>query len=345
MAQAEARRRAPEAVGTDGGAARSRIPGVGGWGPDGRGRSTWRRGRILALAALLTAVLLLFHSVIPNGVGNLGSLLETFLPWVGLALPVLLLLGLLRRSAMALLVLLLPVVAWANLFGASLTDKSSALYDFTAVQHNVNATNPDIPGTVAVLEAAHPDVIALEELAAGPELNGFRQDLAAAYPYHVVEGTVGLWSRYPLSDSRAVDIRIGWTRALRTTVATPHGDVAVYVAHMPSVRVKLDAGFTAGQRDRSAEALGQALAAEKLSRVVLLGDLNGTMNDRSLAPVTSQMHSAQGVAGSGFGFSWPAGFPAARIDQIMTRGVTPTSAWTLPRTGSDHLPIGARIEL
>ena len=34
-----------------------------------------------------------------------------------------------------------------------------------------------------------------------------------------------------------------------------------------------------------------------------------------------------------------------RIDQIMTRGVTPTDAWTLPRTGSDHLPIGAHLEL
>ncbi|MFC1413044.1 endonuclease/exonuclease/phosphatase family protein [Streptacidiphilus sp. N1-12] len=330
---------------TDGGAPRSRIPGLGGWGRDARGRSTWRRGRILAGLAVLLTLLLLFHAEVPNRVGNLGSLLETFLPWLGLAIPVLLVLGLIRRSATALVVLLVPVLAWVNLFGALLTDKSGGSYDFTVVQHNVNAGNSDIPGTVAVLEAAKPDVIALEELSAGAELDAFRQDLAAEYPYHVVEGTVGLWSKYKLSDSGPVDIRIGWTRALRTTVATPHGDVAVYVAHMPSVRVNLDAGFTANQRDNSAQALGQALAAEKLSRVVLLGDLNGTMNDRSLAPVTSQMRSAQGSAGSGFGFSWPAALPMARIDQIMTRGVTPTDAWTLPRTGSDHLPVGAHIEL
>jgi vancomycin resistance protein VanJ len=79
--------------------------------------------------------------------------------------------------------------------------------------------------------------------------------------------------------------------------------------------------------------------------VILLGDLNGTMNDRSLAPVTAQMHSAQGEAGSGFGFSYPVEFPMTRIDQIMTRGVTPTDAWTLPATGSDHLPIAAHIQL
>jgi len=100
-----------------------------------------------------------------------------------------------------------------------------------------------------------------------------------------------------------------------------------------------------GLVDAQYGALGVIGAQEKLTRVILMGDLNGTMNDRSLAPVTSQMRSAQGSAGSGFGFSWPAEFPMARIDQIMTRGVTPTDAWTLPRTGSDHLPIGAHIEL
>ncbi len=77
--------------------------------------------------------------------------------------------------------------------------------------------------------------------------------------------------------------------------------------------------------------------------MVLLGDLNGTMNDRALSPVTSQMRSTQGAAGNGFGFSWPASFPMARIDQIMVQGVEPVSSWTLPRTASDHLPIAARI--
>ncbi|KIE22807.1 membrane protein, partial [Streptomyces sp. MUSC 125] len=97
-------------------------------------------------------------------------------------------------------------------------------------------------------------------------------------------------------------------------------------------------------RDKSADALGEAIAGEALKRVVLLGDLNGTMNDRSLNAVTSQLRSTQGAAGSGFGFSWPASFPMARIDQIMVRGVEPVSSWTLPRTNSDHLPVAARVK-
>ena len=156
---------------------------------------------------------------------------------------------------------------------------------------------------------------------------------------------MGLWSKYPLADTKPVDIKMGWTRAMRSTVRTPQGEVAVYVAHLPSVRVKLHAGFTANQRDNSADALGEAIADERGERVVLLGDLNGTMNDRSLNAVTSQMRSTQGAAGDGFGFSWPASFPMARIDQIMVKGVEPKSSWTLSATDSDYLPIAARVGL
>ena len=42
------------------------------------------------------------------------------------------------------------------------------------------------------------------------------------------------------------------------------------------------------------------------------------------------MRSTQGAAGDGFGFSWPASFPMARIDQIMVKGVEPVTSWTLP---------------
>jgi vancomycin resistance protein VanJ len=187
-------------------------------------------------------------------------------------------------------------------------------------------------------------VVALEELKA-TAVPTYEKALAPTYRYHSVEGTVGLWSKYPMTGAEPVDIKLGWTRAMRATVTTPNGQVAVYVAHLPSVRVKLQAGFTARQRDRSADALGEAIAAEPLQKVILLGDLNGTMNDRALNAVTSQMRSTQGAAGSGFGFSWPASFPMARIDQIMVRGIEPVTSWTLPETGSDHLPVAARVKL
>ncbi|MET9547668.1 endonuclease/exonuclease/phosphatase family protein [Streptomyces sp. NPDC006627] len=304
----------------------------------------WKRGLVTAGAAVLIALVMLFHAQIPNNVGNLGSLTETFLPWLGVFVPVLLVVAVVRKSATALIALLLPVVIWLNSFGGLISDKSGTGGDLTVATHNVNADNADPTGTAQDVAASGADVIALEELTADA-VPTYERALSRQYKYHAVEGTVGLWSKYPISGTRPVDIKLGWVRAMRTTVETPKGDVAVYVAHLPSVRVKLDAGFTANQRDNSADALGEAIADEQLGKVVLLGDLNGTMNDRALNAVTSQMRSTQGAAGNGFGFSWPASFPMARIDQIMVKGVEPVSSWTLPETSSDHLPIAARVDL
>ncbi|MDX2678589.1 endonuclease/exonuclease/phosphatase family protein [Streptomyces sp. NY05-11A] len=313
----------------------------GGWRGDPR---IWRRGLVLTGFALAFSLVMLVHSRIPNRYGNLGSLTETFLPWIGVFVPVLLVLALVRRSATALIAVVLPAVVWLNLFGGLLGDKTGGGGDLTVATHNVNADNPDPSGTARDVAASEADVLALEELT-DSAVPVYEKALAATYKYHSVQGTVGLWSKYPLSEVKPVDIKLGWTRAMRATVATPQGQVAVYVAHLPSVRVKLQAGFTARQRDKSANALGEAIADEPLPRVILLGDLNGTMNDRSLNAVTSQMRSTQGAAGSGFGFSWPASFPMARIDQIMVKGVDPVTSWTLPRTGSDHLPVAARVKV
>jgi vancomycin resistance protein VanJ len=332
--------------------------GSGGTGPDRRGsrlrrlydalrgdRGIWRRGIVLAAVAVLLALVMLLHARIPNTIGNLGSLTETFLPWLGVVLiPLLLILALVRRSATALIAVLLPLVVWLNLFGGLFGDKTGTGGDLTVATHNVNADNPDPAATAHDVAASGADVLALEELTASA-VPVYERALKPVYKYHSVQGTVGLWSKYPLSGVAPVDIKLGWTRAMRATVATPSGPVAVYVAHMPSVRVKLAAGFTARQRDTSADALGEAIVDEKLSKVILLGDLNGTMNDRALNAVTSQMRSTQGAAGSGFGFSWPASFPMARIDQIMVKGLEPVSSWTLPRTGSDHLPVAARVKV
>ncbi|WP_329216609.1 endonuclease/exonuclease/phosphatase family protein [Streptomyces sp. NBC_01485] len=321
----------------------SRAPGraLAGWRGDPR---VWRRGLVLAGFALAFSLVMLVHSRIPNRYGNLGSLTETFLPWIGVFVPVLLVLALVRRSAIALIAVVLTAVVWLNLFGGLLGDKTGSGGDLTVATHNVNAENPDAADTARDVAASEADVLALEELtdAAVPV---YEKALAATYRYHSVQGTVGLWSKYPLSSVKPVDIKLGWTRAMRATITTPQGQVAVYVAHLPSVRVKLQAGFTARQRDTSADALGEAIADEPLTRVILLGDLNGTMNDRSLNAVTSQMRSTQGAAGNGFGFSWPASFPMARIDQIMVKGVDPVTSWTLPRTGSDHLPVAARVKV
>ena len=307
----------------------------------------WQRGRALASLSVLVALLLAFPTAVPNWPGHLGSLVETFLPWLGLAVPGLLIAALVRRSLLAVTALLLPAAAWLGAFGGLLLSGGGPAdaVTITAVQHNVSDENPDPAGTARALINSRADLIALEELTPAA-LPVFGAALAPDYPHHATRGTVGLWSRFPLSDVQLVDIRprgigAGWNRGLRVTAETARGQVAVYVAHLPSVRIGPAKGFSSAPRDESAVLLGEVIRAESLDRVILLGDFNGTMDDRGLVPVTSQMNST----GPGFAFSWPASLPVARIDQIMARSATVTEVWSLPRTGSDHVPIGARIEL
>ncbi|WP_433332274.1 endonuclease/exonuclease/phosphatase family protein [Spirillospora sp. CA-294931] len=323
-----------------------------------RQAAPWKRGLILASLALLLGLLMMLHAQFPNRIGNLGSLLETFLPWFGLFIPVLLAGALWRRSASAMLALLLPVAVWLSLFGGLLTDKSHAGGDVTVASHNVGAANSDPSGTARKLIASGAHVLALQEITEQAR-STYEKELAKAYPYHTVQNTVGLWSKLPLSNTKPVDTMIDYgplastksdedkmasTRALRTTVATSKGPLAVYVAHLGSVRVNPRGGFSTGHRDRGVQALGKAIATERNPRTVLLGDLNGTTTDRAFKALTSQMRSTQTTAGDGFGFTWPAKFPIARIDQILVKGVAPTSSWVLPTTGSDHLPVAAAIK-
>ncbi|MFE9171579.1 endonuclease/exonuclease/phosphatase family protein [Streptomyces kebangsaanensis] len=300
---------------------------------------------MLAALAVLTAGLLAFHRAVPNSLVRLGSLLESFLPWLGLVVVVLLALALLRRSAVALVALLLPVAAWTYLFGGLLLPATEpGAHELLVVQHNVSDENPDPSGTARALADAGPDLIALQELVP-PALAVYERTLAPEYPYHAVRGTVGLWSKHPLTGTRLLDIKPreiteDWSRGLRTVVHTPNGEIAAYVAHLPSVRVRAS-GLASGRRDESAVLLGRAVAAEELETVILLGDLNSTVDDRGLTPLTSRMN----VARRGLALSFPTAFPLARIDQVMARSASVAHIRTLPATGSDHLPVAARITL
>ncbi|MFI8893304.1 endonuclease/exonuclease/phosphatase family protein [Streptomyces paradoxus] len=295
-------------------------------------------------AACGAAGLLALHSAVPNGAGRLGSLLETFLPWLGTAVPVLGCLALLRRSWAGLLACLAPLAVWLWMFGGMWWSSAGGPSDLTVVQHNVADDNADPAGTARALRASRAGLVAVQELTptARPV---YENVLGASHPHRAVHGTVGLWSAYPLSDVRPVDIRPGgfpesWRRALRATVSAPGGQVAVYVVHLPSVRLG-PTGLASAARDESAALLGERIAADPAGRLLVVGDLNGTVQDRGLAPLTSRLHAPP----TGFAFSWPAGLPVARIDQVLGRGAEVTEVSALEATGSDHLPVLGRVLL
>jgi vancomycin resistance protein VanJ len=312
--------------------------------PERTPRSAWDRGRLLAVLAVAVALLLVLHGQVPNWRG-LGSLVETFLPWLGLAVPLVLVGALVRRSATAAIAAVVPLGAWLWLFLPPLVPGPAAPDDLVVVQHNVSDTNDGVQATVDVLLAARPDVVTLVEVDRERRAE-YTQAFGEALPYHETQGTVGVWSRLPLRDAEPVDLRpagvdASWDRGLRVTVQGDDGKtLRLYAVHLPSVRLS-GAGMETANRDASIRKLADALATDRAAVVVLGGDLNATLDDRALDPVTR----SAGAPRHGVGFTYPADFPVVRIDHVLARGASVVDVAPLGRTGSDHLPVVAHVDL
>lgn len=298
---------------------------------------TRRRVRLAVVApvavAALLSLLLLGHRWVP---GSVGSGLDSALPWLAVPILALLAAAVLLRRVVPVAAALAPVLVWTLLFGPSLTDRAGAgPHDLRVASLNLGAAGAR--DALDPLVAAGPDLIVLQEITADNR-SAVAAELGDAYPFRTNAGTVAVFSRLPLSDTEPVDIQIGWTRALRTTVTTPAGQVRVYAAHLASAR----AGRTAG-RNRTLTALAAVVRADPAPRLLLAGDLNTATTDRRfgvLAPLTD----TQQEAGAGFGFTWPSRHPLLRPDHLLQRGMTTRKAWVLDAPGSDHRAVLADLE-
>jgi len=287
-----------------------------------------RRGRVTAAAALLLALLLAGHRYVPD-VLTLGTVLDSAVPWLGVFVVPLLLAALLRRSLLALAAGLVPTLVWSVMFLPDvLRSPGGGSYDLRVVEQNVYAANATPTQVAASLVGTGADVIGVEEVTDATAA-ALHSALGARYPYAIRVSTLELWSRYPLGSWSSVDVGLGWTRALHTTVSTPHGAVSLYLAHLDSFRFDSDSTRDVGLAD-----LGAAVRADPSKRVLLLADLNTASTDRHFSDL-SPLVDAQN-AGAGLGLSWPSLLPLVRPDHVMVRGIGVQDAWTIPGPGSDH---------
>ncbi|MFD7666632.1 endonuclease/exonuclease/phosphatase family protein [Streptomyces sp. NPDC059788] len=301
-------------------------------------------GLRVAVPSLLLAALLAFPGMLPNRPGHLGSLAETALPWFGAVIPVLLGWAAMRRSVTGVVAALVPAVVWAGTFlPGYLPGGGGARADFHVLTFNVGGDRTSPADVARQVTGTGAEVVALEKVPAAA-MPAYERALGAAYPHRATANTLGLWSRYPVGEVTNLNLGGAWPHSIRALVRTPGGDTAFYAVRLPSVRVRADEGFTIEARDRSAAELARRVGDDPAARVVLLGDLNGSLRDRGLAPLTRQLASAQREAGRGPGFSWPAAFPLVRIDHVLVRGLRATGSTVLPdHLGSDHRPVLAGL--
>ncbi len=279
------------------------------------------------MVSAVVAVVLAGHRLIPD-LGGLTTIVESVLPWLGWIVAPLLAGAALARSAVATAAALVPGVVWAVMFGSTLVQSPpGGPSDLSVGTVNVGVRN-NASGEAVRAIADDLDLLAAQELTPGGPA---AKQLNRTFKHRYAVSTVGLWSRYPISARKPLDVGMGWVRALRAVVTTPKGKVTVYVMHLASARP----GHT-DSRDTSLAQARKLIDADTSERVLLLGDLNTATTDRGMRGLTPPLTDAQAAAGDGFGFTWPAEFPITRPDHILFRGMTATEAGVAPATGSDH---------
>ncbi|MBB4915508.1 endonuclease/exonuclease/phosphatase family protein [Streptosporangium saharense] len=304
------------------------------------------RGGVVAATGTLTALLLAGHRLLPNWRGW-GNTLDSALPWLGLAVPLLAVAALARRSPLATAGVLVPAVTWGVMFGPAFVPAVRAgPPDLRVVHQNVNLANPDLPATAKALRAARPDILVAAELDDDPVLmNGtvdpafaVRLDPGLRYRFPDNPG-IAVWSRYPfVGRPRSVP---GVPRSRWATIRTPHGPVNLYAVHLASFRP--GERWVIAERNAQVEALAAAIRADPSPRIIVVGDLNTASTDREMGLLTETLSSAAERAGSGMQFTWPAALPLVRLDHVLTRGFEVLDSRVLPRSVSDHRAILADL--
>ncbi|MWV50107.1 hypothetical protein GRS96_12600 [Rathayibacter sp. VKM Ac-2803] len=303
--------------------------------PHPRRRRPARAAAVVVLSAALAAFLA-FHRVLPDAAGWL-SVVETGIPWTGLAVLLLVSSAIaLRSRAAGAAATVLAMVYGVLVLPVALPGPEVRSGRFTVVSQNLAASGDGAAELVTSLAAEGPDAIALQELD-GDARSAVDDVLSEQYPYSYVVGTVGVWSRTELSDGTPLDLGLDWNRALAVDIDTPLGPSRLFVVHLASFRLG-----DHEERDTMLGGLASALAEDSSDRTLVVGDFNTATDDHLLAPVLAE---AALVRGSGVGFpaTWPSLLPVVSLDHALADGVPASTLRVLPANGSDHRPISLTI--
>jgi vancomycin resistance protein VanJ len=287
------------------------------------------RSVLIGFLALGAGALILWHGLLPNMAGS-ASLIETFLPWLGVVILLLGLVSVVRFSLFGGLCVAAAATAWALAFmPALLPGMRLGTPTLVVASENIHADNAAAGSIARDLAAREPDVIALQELDAASR-EAVAGALAAKYPYSEVVGTVGVWSKVAITNEKRLDLGLGWDRALSVDLETPGTPTRLYAVHLASVRPG-----QYEQRDTMLSQLTSTVRSDSSSRILVVGDFNTATTDRKFTPLLSTLSEAADDQ-LGLGFTWPAEFPVARLDHALVRGLTTVSSAVLPDNGSDH---------
>lgn len=307
--------------------------------PQPRKKRSPTKGITALIFGVLYAAFLLLHHLLPTRLG-IALLIESILPWTGVFLLLVLLMFLIRFSLLSAIGILVPTVVWASMFGSALLPaKDTGTPDLTVATHNVGARLPQPTATAQNIVSADPDIVTIQEL---ESLSGkiIHKELDSSFKHAQVVDTVGVWSKWPISEPEEVDLGLQWPRAFATTISTDHGDIRFYSVHMPSVRPGHEA-----TRNAAIRRLATEVKTDDAEHVIVAGDFNTATTDRNFSNLAPPLEDSRVEARGGFGFTWPSQFPVTRLDHVLYRGFDATSDEVLDRGSSDHRGVFVGLDL
>lgn len=296
----------------------------------------------VCVLALGLAAGIALHVLAPELFG-LSLVVDSALPWFGLAVPVLLVLAFISRAKGAVIAALVPALVWSVMFVPAIvplawTAPAASADTLTIASQNVEADSGTAAESATALAASGAQVIALQEMDSDAR-EQVEAVLSESYPYSYGIGTVGVWSTYPILNAQALDLGLGWQRAIAADLQTPTGLVSIYVIHAASARPGEHS-----DRDTMLANLADYIPRDENDRILMVGDFNAGTSDRNIAGLTAQLSEAN-QSGGGFGFTWPATMPVTRPDHVLQRGMEVTSNTTLRAGSSDHLAVLTTLNL
>lgn len=233
-------------------------------------------------------------------------------------------------------------------FGSN--DPDSAGPDLTVMSVNVWVGRADAESLVSAA-AARAAVLAVQELTAEALARLSAAGIDEAFPHRLVDARpeaagIGLWSVYPISQTREIGGFCMPALAVRLRVPGVSIDPTVVVAHLES---PLKPGDWNRDIGALAVALGDADSWAAGGSVIVAGDFNSTLDMRGFREALPNGYcDATEQARAGFKPTWPDTRwtpPLFAIDHVLTRRCRASSVYTAPVAASDHRALVARVHL
>lgn len=257
------------------------------------------------------------------------------------------------RSALTLAVSVLALSACATADKTHTALPSTVSADLRVMTFNIQSGRKGLDKVAALINEAHPDVVALQEVDRFTARAGGRDQLAelserTGMKYSAFFKTtsfyggdygIAILSKYPLSDAdqRGLPTELSEPRAVgRALIHTPDSELMVYVTHLSNLptRSKL--------RVQQTKTITNWMASDAHARV-LMGDFNDSEGSSPVKAVSNVMTEAFAKAGRGPSATFPFPIiPDARLDYVFaSTELQATDAYVIRKVASDHYPMVA----